>query len=121
MSLSDIQSHDKKRWQAVARQAKARLETRLFINGEFCDAVEGGRFTTVNPATGETLATLSAGTSKDIDRAVAAARAAFRSGCWSRIAPRERMDILYRFADLVDERAEELAVLETLDMGKPIR
>ena len=121
MSLSNIQSHDKKRWQSVARYATDRLETRLFINGEFCDAVEGGRFTTVNPATGETLATLSKGMPEDIDRAVAGARAAFRSGCWSRIAPRERMDILYRFADLVDDRAEELAVLETLDMGKPIR
>lgn len=120
MSLSDIESHDKKRWQAVAKYARARLETRLFIDGEFCDALEGGRFNTVNPATGETLAKVSKGMPEDIDRAVASAKAAFRSGCWSRIAPRERMDILYRFADLVDDRAEELAVLETLDMGKPI-
>jgi len=120
MSLSAIESHDRQRWHDLARTAQANLETRLFINGEFCDAQEGGRFATVNPATGETLAKISRGMPEDIDRAVAAARAAFRSGCWSRLAPRERMDILYRFADLVDEHAEQLAVLETLDMGKPI-
>ena len=53
MSLCDIESHDAQRWHAVAGEAKARLETRLFINGEFCEALEGGRFKTVNPATGE--------------------------------------------------------------------
>jgi acyl-CoA reductase-like NAD-dependent aldehyde dehydrogenase len=120
MSLSAIESHDSQRWHELAAKAQARLETRLFINGEFCDALEGGRFKTVNPANGQALAKMSKGMPEDIDRAVAAARAAFRSGCWSRLAPRERMDIMYRFADLVDEHAEELAVLETLDMGKPI-
>jgi gamma-glutamyl-gamma-aminobutyraldehyde dehydrogenase len=82
--------------------------------------VRGGRFITSNPADGETLAEMSAGTTEDIDRAVSAARKAFRSGVWSRMAPRDRMDVMYRFADLVDEHAESLAVLETLDMGKPI-
>jgi acyl-CoA reductase-like NAD-dependent aldehyde dehydrogenase len=120
MSLSAIESHDSQRWHDLARTAQANLETRLFINGEFCDALEGGRFKTVNPATGQALAKMSKGMPEDVDRAVAAAKAAFRSGCWSRLAPRERMDILYRFADLVDEHAEQLAVLETLDMGKPI-
>jgi len=120
MSLSDVESHDAQRWHSVAGDAIARLETRLFINGEFCEALEGGRFNTVNPATGKNLAKMVKGMPEDIDRAVAAARAAFRSGCWSRIAPRERMDILYRFADLIDQHAEDLAVLETLDMGKPI-
>jgi acyl-CoA reductase-like NAD-dependent aldehyde dehydrogenase len=120
MSLSDVESHDAQRWHSVASDALARLETRLFINGEFCEALEGGRFNTVNPATGKNLAKVVKGMPEDIDRAVAAARVAFRSGCWSRIAPRERMDILYRFADLIDEHAEDLAVLETLDMGKPI-
>jgi len=120
MSLTDIESYDRQRWHDVARQAKSNLETRLFINGEFCDSVQGRSFSTVNPATGEKLTTMVKGMPEDIDRAVAAAKGAFRSGCWSRIAPRERMDILYRFADLVDEHAERLAVLETLDMGKPI-
>ena len=120
MSLSDVESNDAQRWHSIASDAIARLETRLFINGEFCEALEGGRFNTVNPATGKNLAKVVKGMPEDIDRAVAAARAAFRSGCWSRIAPRERMDILYRFADLIDQHAEDLAVLETLDMGKPI-
>ena len=87
---------------------------------DFVDAAKGGRFTTVNPATGEPLAEMSAGTAEDIDRAVAAARRAFKSGAWSRMAPRQRMDVLYRFATLVEQHAESLAVLETLDMGKPI-
>jgi gamma-glutamyl-gamma-aminobutyraldehyde dehydrogenase len=120
MSLSTIESHDLQRWAAVAQEARAQFETRLLINGEFCDAAGGGRFDTVNPANGETLASMSMGMPEDIDLAVAAAKGAYRSGCWSRIAPRERMDILYRFADLIDEAAEQLAVLETLDMGKPI-
>jgi acyl-CoA reductase-like NAD-dependent aldehyde dehydrogenase len=121
MSLTDIESHDRQRWHAVAQQAKSQLETRLFIDGEFCDSVQGRSFATIDPATGETLVKVVKGMPEDIDRAVAAAKTAFRSGCWSRIAPRERMDILYRFADLIDEHAEQLAILETLDMGKPIR
>jgi gamma-glutamyl-gamma-aminobutyraldehyde dehydrogenase len=120
MSLTDIESYDRQRWHTVAQQAKSQLETRLFIDGEFCDSVQGRSFATIDPATGETLVKVVKGMPEDIDRAVAAARTAFRSGCWSRIAPRERMDILYSFADLIDEHAEPLAVLETLDMGKPI-
>ena len=120
MSLADIESHDRQRWHAIAEKVRSQLETRLFIDGEFCDTVEGRTFHTVNPATGEKLAQVSKGMPEDINRAVASAKAAFRSGCWSRIAPRERMDILYRFADRVDEHSEQLAVLETLDMGKPI-
>jgi len=120
MSLTDIESYDSQHWHAVAEKAKSQLETRLFINGEFRDSIQSRTFHTINPATGETLAVVTKGMPEDIDLAVAAARDAFRSGCWSRIAPRERMDILYRFADLIDEHAEQLAVLETLDMGKPI-
>jgi gamma-glutamyl-gamma-aminobutyraldehyde dehydrogenase len=120
MSLQSLADHDKGRWQAVANTARARIETRLFIDGRFVDAAGGGRFTTVNPANGQPLAEMSAGTADDIDRAVAAARRAFKAGSWSRMAPRQRMEILYRFAALVEKHAESLAVLETLDMGKPI-
>jgi len=120
MNLANIESHDLKQWAAVAEKARLKAETRLFIDGDYCDAAAGGRFTTINPTNGETLAEMSEGMPEDIDRAVASAKAAFRSGCWSRIAPRERMEILYGFADLIDQHAEELAVLETLDMGKPI-
>jgi acyl-CoA reductase-like NAD-dependent aldehyde dehydrogenase len=120
MSAARIEDYDLSRWREVAARAGERIETRLFIDGEFVDAIDGGRFATVNPADGETLADMSAGTAADIDRAVAAARRAFRSGVWSRMAPRDRMGILQRFADLIDAHTEELAVLETLDMGKPI-
>jgi gamma-glutamyl-gamma-aminobutyraldehyde dehydrogenase len=120
MNLEKISSHGLQEWSKVADQAKSRIETRLFIDGDFTDAAGGGRFDTINPANGETLAAMSAGMPEDIDRAVAAAKSAFKAGAWSRIAPRDRMETLYRFADLIDEKAEELAVLETLDMGKPI-
>jgi gamma-glutamyl-gamma-aminobutyraldehyde dehydrogenase len=120
MNLANLANYDSDRWHKVAAAAKTRLETRLFIDGEYVDAVKDGRFATVNPATGETLAEMSAGTPADIDRAVAAAKRAFRSGVWSRLAPRQRMETLYRFAGLVDQNAERLAVLESLDMGKPI-
>lgn len=120
MSLAQLEQYDSSKWNAVAQAARQKIETRHFINGEFVDALEGGRFVTYNPANGEALAEIAEGTGKDIDRAVAAARTAFQSGVWSRMAPRDRMDVLYRFADLVDENAEQLAVLETLDMGKPI-
>jgi gamma-glutamyl-gamma-aminobutyraldehyde dehydrogenase len=120
MNLANIESHSLQQWTASAEKAISKVETRLFIDGDYSDSAAGGRFATINPANGETLAEMSEGMPEDIDRAVASAQAAFRSGCWSRIAPRERMEILYAFADLVDEKAEELAVLETLDMGKPI-
>ena len=121
MSLEALESYDAGRWYAAAEQARRTLETRIFINGEFRDAAEGGRFHTINPATGEPLAEMSFATAKDVDYAVAAALKAFQSGCWSRKAPRDRMEVLFRFAELVDHNAEQLAVLETLDMGKPVR
>ena len=120
MSLADLANHDRARWHAVADTAQRRIETRHFIAGEFVDSLGGERFTTVNPATGESLAQMSAGTERDVDRAVTAAKQAFRSRVWSRMAPRSRMQILQRFADLVERDAERLAVLETLDAGKPI-
>jgi len=120
MNLAQIEKYDATQWQQVAQSAKQKIETRLFIDGKFVDAAGGGRFITTNPANGETLAEMSAGTAEDIDRAVASALKTYRSGAWSRMAPRDRMEVLYRFADLVDENAGQLAVLETLDMGKPI-
>jgi acyl-CoA reductase-like NAD-dependent aldehyde dehydrogenase len=120
MTLADLAAQDRAFWHARAAAARTSFETRLFINGQYTDAAAGGRFASVNPATGETLAEMSAGTAADIDRAVASGLAAFKSGVWSRMAPRARMDVLYRFANLIDANAGILAVLETLDMGKPI-
>lgn len=120
MNLEQIETHDFQQWNALADQAKGQIETRLFIDGGYVDALAGGRFSTINPANGKVTAEMSEGMPEDIDRAVASAKTAFTSGRWSRLAPRDRMEILYRFADLIDEHAGELAVLDTLDMGKPI-
>ncbi|MGH9111012.1 MAG: aldehyde dehydrogenase family protein, partial [Acidimicrobiales bacterium] len=92
----------------------------LFIGGEMVDPIDGSRFKTVNPATEEVLSEVAAAGPADVDRAVAAARAAYDS-VWSRLSGRDRGKYLYRLARLVQERARELAVLESIDNGKPIR
>ncbi|NUW38480.1 aldehyde dehydrogenase family protein, partial [Nonomuraea sp. SMC257] len=90
----------------------------LFIDGEFVDG-SGTPFKTVDPATEETLAEVATATSDDVDRAVRAARKAF--GAWSGLPGVERAKYLFRIARIVQERSRELAVLESLDNGKPIR
>ncbi|MEE4174214.1 MAG: aldehyde dehydrogenase family protein [Xanthomonadales bacterium] len=120
MSLQTAQDLSRADWHTLAGKLKGSLEPLHFIDGEFVDSRDGGRFETVDPATGETLAAVAAGEAADIDRAVAAADRAFRDGRWSRLEPRERMKVLQRFADAVEANAEELALLDTLDMGKPI-
>ncbi|HEY4038014.1 MAG TPA: aldehyde dehydrogenase family protein, partial [Burkholderiaceae bacterium] len=102
------------------RAARVKPETGLFIGGRFVNASSGARFPTLNPATRQTLAEVAQGAAKDVDLAVTAARKAFRSGSWSRIAPRARMQILYKAAQLMQDHADELALLDCLDMGKPI-
>jgi phenylacetaldehyde dehydrogenase len=92
----------------------------LFIDGQLVDAKSGRTFDTVNPATGETLATLAAGDAADIDLAVRAARRAFDDGPWGRMTPSERGRIIWRIGDLISEHLEEFAELETLDNGKPL-
>ncbi|RWN21708.1 MAG: aldehyde dehydrogenase family protein, partial [Mesorhizobium sp.] len=96
------------------------FETRPFINGDYRGTERGEKFATFNPATGKELAQVSSGDEADIDRAVAAARAAFESGSWSRQTPRDRKKTLLRFADLIEKNFEELALIETLDCGKPL-
>ena len=92
----------------------------LFIDGEFVEPIDGASFKTVNPATEEVLADISEGGSADVDRAVRAARTAYKT-IWSRMPGAERAKYLYRIARVIQERSRELAVLETLDNGKPIR
>lgn len=94
---------------------------KLFIDGAHVDAISGRTFKTYNPATGELLAEVAEGDAADIDRAVQAARRAFESGPWRRTLPAERQAILLRLADLVEHEAEHFALLDTLDMGSPIR
>jgi acyl-CoA reductase-like NAD-dependent aldehyde dehydrogenase len=105
-------------WHERARRLEFR--TQAFIDGRYLDAASGATFDCINPATGKLLARVAAGDAEDIDRAVVSARAAFRKGSWSDLAPAKRKRVLLRFAELIRERGEELALLETLDMGKPI-
>jgi aldehyde dehydrogenase (NAD+) len=97
------------------------LHGRLWIGGEWQDAASGRTFTSYNPATGEPLAEVAEGDAADIDRAVAAARAAFEDSAWSRMGARDRGRLLFRIADALEAQADELARLETLDNGKPVR
>jgi gamma-glutamyl-gamma-aminobutyraldehyde dehydrogenase len=110
--------NDATSWHKLAATLKP--ETRLFIDGKFVDAVDGQRFTTLNPANGKPIAEMARGNEKDIDLAVKAARRAFRSGVWSRMSPRGRMEVMYRIARGIEAHADEFALLDCLDMGKSI-
>jgi aldehyde dehydrogenase (NAD+) len=92
----------------------------LFIDGEFVDTADGRTFKTISPATEEVLAEVTEAGPTDVDRAVAAARRAYQRN-WSKLPARERGKYLFRIARIIQERARELAVLESLDNGKPIR
>lgn len=91
-----------------------------FINGELCDSASGKTFDNINPATGELLSTVALGDEADVNKAVAAAKQAFEKGPWPKMSMAERCNILRRIGDLILERKEELAKLESLDTGKPI-
>jgi gamma-glutamyl-gamma-aminobutyraldehyde dehydrogenase len=91
-----------------------------YIDGAYRPAISGKTFATVNPATGQTLTDVAACGAEDVDFAVAKAREAFDDGRWSRMHPAERKGILIRFAKLLTRNARELAVMESLDSGKPI-
>ncbi|GGV36612.1 aldehyde dehydrogenase [Actinomadura cremea] len=101
------------------RAAALTPPTRLFIDGAFVDAASGATFDRVSPRDGTVIARVAEGDETDVDRAVAAARAAFQDGRWARRSPRERRAVLQRLARLVEEHAEELALIEAVDMGKP--
>jgi aldehyde dehydrogenase (NAD+) len=100
--------------------ARLRENYGLFIDGAFTDASSHEQFPTLNPATGEPLAHVAQAASSDVDRAVAAARHAYDT-VWSKTTGAERAKYLFRIARIIQERARELAVVETLDNGKPIR
>ncbi|MHB9021468.1 MAG: aldehyde dehydrogenase [Halothiobacillus sp.] len=103
-----------------ARATELRIDGRALIDGARVDAAEGGTFECLSPVDGRKLADVARCQTADIDRAVAAARAAFEDRRWAGKSPGERKRTLIRFADLVMANREELALLETLDMGKPI-
>ena len=92
----------------------------LFIGGEFVEPVDGSYFETINPATEQSLARVALATDADVDRAVGAARKAY-AGAWGRMKPADRGKYIYRIARILQERAREFSVIESLDGGKPIR
>lgn len=100
--------------------AKLSFQTRAMIDGEFVDSVSGERFETRNPANGRLIAEVARCDARDVDRAVASARRAFEDKRWRGLAPAVRKERLLQLSRLILEHANELAVMESLDSGKPI-
>ena len=96
------------------------MRTELFVDGEFVPAAGGATFEDVSPRDGTVIASVSAGGAEDVDRAVRAARRSFEAGEWALADPAQRKRVLLRLAELIDEHAEELAQLESADVGHPI-
>lgn len=105
-------------WQAKAESLTIR--TQAFIDGKYVDAVSGKTFACISPIDGVCRAEVAECESADVELAVAAARRAFESGIWSETSPVHRKKTLQKFARLIEQHAEELALLESLDMGKPV-
>jgi acyl-CoA reductase-like NAD-dependent aldehyde dehydrogenase len=105
----------------IERAKTVRPPTRPFIDGDFRAPLDGGIATDTTPRDGAVIAEVETAGARDVDRAVAAARAAFEDGRWADRSPLERKRVLLRFADLVRTHADELALLESLDVGHPIR
>ncbi|AYG62581.1 aldehyde dehydrogenase [Rhizobium jaguaris] len=106
-------------YKAIA--AGLQFPTNAFIDGAFRPANSGKTFKTTNPATGEMLAEIAACDASDVDYAVAKARQAFDDGRWRQRTPGERKDTLLKFAKLLEQNRHELAVMESIDSGKPVR
>jgi aldehyde dehydrogenase (NAD+) len=94
--------------------------TTLLINNRWVPSESGKTFATINPSTGEEICQVAEADAADVDKAVAAARAAFDQGPWKKMKASERGRLLYRLADLIEQNADQLARLETLDNGKPL-
>ncbi len=104
----------------IARAASLAIEGRAFIGGAYVGALDGGTFAKVSPIDGKVFAHVADCGEADIDRAVKSARAAFESGAWRDADPQRKKKVLLRFAELIREHAVEIALLETLDVGKVI-
>ena len=105
-------------WSELAGQLQFR--NRAFINGEFVDAQGKQTFENINPATGKSITEVARCDAQDVDAAVNAARVAFESGIWSAKSPRERKQVMQRLSQLILDNQNEFALLESLDVGKPI-
>ena len=106
-------------WRELASGLDIRNKT--FINGEFVDAASGETYVSINPADGSEITSIASCDGEDVDRVVKVARDAFESGVWSQMAPARRKRVLQKFAQKMRDNREELALLESLDVGKPIR
>src|SRR5213078_1849520 len=93
----------------------------LLIGGKWLDSVSGKTFPTVNPATGQTICQVAEGDKADIDLAVKAARKSFEAGPWPKMSASERGRLLHKLAEAIEKNIDELAALESLDNGKPLR
>ncbi|MBD9372754.1 aldehyde dehydrogenase [Rhizobium sp. ARZ01] len=114
----DTQTYTRDFWHTKAGSLKYRVNH--FIDGAYVPSADGRTFPTINPATGQTIAEVARGSEVEVNRAVAVARKTFKSGAWSRMDPRARMAVLEKFSALVEANAEEFAILDSLDMGKPV-
>jgi gamma-glutamyl-gamma-aminobutyraldehyde dehydrogenase len=111
-------THSHEEWRRVATSLEPR--SGIYLDAGFTDAASGETCERINPATGDVITEVAAGDAADIDRAVTAARRAFEAGEWSQAAPADRKRVLLRLAELIREHGEELALLDSLDMGKPV-
>ena len=96
-------------------------QTKLLINGQFCASIQGETFSSVSPVTEKTICDVALASKEDVDLAVKAAKQALQHGPWGKMAARERGKHLFRWAELLENHQEELAKLEVLDTGKPIK
>ena len=108
----------KQDWRSLSMDLE--IEGRAFINGQYRDSLSGETRPTINPANGEKLVEVANCGTEDADQAVAVARKTFESGVWSAMAPADRKMVLVRWAELIEDHADEIALLESLDVGKPI-
>jgi aldehyde dehydrogenase (NAD+)/gamma-glutamyl-gamma-aminobutyraldehyde dehydrogenase len=105
-------------YKAIAKKLK--FEGRAFINGKYVNAIDGKKFETINPATGQKLCAVAKCNHKDVDLAVKVSRKAFNSGVWSKSSPEHRKEVLLKFAELLRKHGDENSVLECVDTGKLI-
>ena len=105
-------------YKAIAKKLK--FEGRAFINGKYVNAIDGKKFETINPATGEKLCMVAKCNHKDVDLAVKVSRKAFNSGVWSKSSPEHRKEVLLKFAELLRKHGDVNSVLECVDTGKLI-
>ena len=115
--MSDLLTHE----EYIAIEKSLNFPTNAFINGQFQSSKSGRTFETINPATGKVIANIAACNSEDVDHAVVKAREAFDQGHWSKLHPSERKQALIKLSKLIKRNIQELAVMESIDSGKPIR